>query len=77
MDIDQELLNKILKQIEDTYPDSINSNNDILPEMKSPEEREKIRKHLLILKDRGKVIFRESGGSKDSPPMHFGIRLVP
>jgi len=63
--------------LKETYPDSLNSTNDVLPDLKTPEEREKIRKHLLMLGDQGKITFREGTGSRDSKPLLFEIRLVP
>ncbi len=75
MEIDQNLSDKILAQIKDAYPDTIHSNLDILPSLKTPEEREEIRKHLLILRDKGKITFVEGEGAKNVKPLLFNIRL--
>lgn len=77
MDIDQVLMDKILKQLKDVYPDSLNSTNDVLPDLKTPEEREKIRKHMLILYDQGQASLREGEGARGIKPIQYEIRFIP
>ncbi len=77
MKIDNDLMNKIIKQLENEYPDSIHSTPDILPEMKTDEEREQIRKHLLYLRDQNRISLREGLSGRKVKALLFDIKKIP